>query len=195
MNRLSYITDKNLTEAQQTLFDHVLNGKRGSDKPKADLLTQEGGLIGPFNAWLRSPVLGDAAQRLGEAVRFESSLSPMIRELAILLVAAKWRCQYEWWAHERIGRKAGLDDTLMESIRKGELPAFNDPAEKIVYDFTRELIETREVSDALYDEAVKSIGETAVVDLVILAGYYTMVSMTLNVFQVPVPPGEASPFE
>ena len=114
MGRISYITPDNFTEAQQRLFKSITSGKRGEGRAPEDLLNSEGGMSGPFNPWLRSPVLGDAAQRLGETVRFESTLSPQLRELAILIVAAKWKAQYEWWAHERIARREGLDEGIIE---------------------------------------------------------------------------------
>ena len=114
MSRISYITPDNFTEAQQRLFQSITSGKRGEGRAPEDLLNSEGGMSGPFNPWLRSPVLGDAAQRLGETVRFESALSPQLRELAILIVAAKWKAQYEWWAHEKIARQEGLDERTIE---------------------------------------------------------------------------------
>jgi 4-carboxymuconolactone decarboxylase len=190
MSRLRIIPRENFSEAQQILFDHVTKGKRGKGQTEDRYLTPEGGLKGPFNAWLYSPVLGDAAQRLGEAIRFESSLHPILRELAILTVAAGWRCSYEWWAHERIGRSVGLDEEMMIELRKGERPKCEDPNALMVYEFTRELIDRRQISDDLYGKAVASLGESGVVELLTLIGYYTMVSMTLNVFNVSVPAGE-----
>ena len=194
MSRISCITPENFTQAQQRLFESITGGKRGEGRAPEDLLNSEGGMSGPFNAWLRSPVLGEAAQRLGETVRFESTLPPQLRELAILIVAAKWKAQYEWWAHERIARREGLDAQIIESIKAETLPDFSDPAEAVVYRFAHELLAEHRVSTPVYDEAVELLGESGVVELVILLGYYTLVSMTLNVFEVPVPAGENPPF-
>ena len=194
MSRISYITPDNFTEAQERLFKSITGGKRGEGRAPEDLLNSEGGMSGPFNAWLRSPVLGEAAQRLGEAVRFESALSPQLRELAILMVAAKWKAQYEWWAHEKIARREGLDERIIESLKAETPPDFSNPTEAVVYNFARQLLDEHRVSDYLYDEAVELLGEAGVVELVILLGYYTLVSMTLNVFEVPVPVGEDAPF-
>ena len=194
MSRISYITPENFTEAQQHLFKSITGGKRGEGRAPEDLLNAEGGMSGPFNPWLRTPVLGDAAQRLGETVRFESALSPQLRELAILVVAAKWKAQYEWWAHERIARREGLEEGVIESVKAGMRPDSSDPAEAVVYNFARELLDEHRVSDHLYNEAVELLGEEGVAELVILLGYYTLVSMTLNVFEVPVPAGESAPF-
>ena len=194
MSRISYITPENFTEAQGRLFESITGGKRGEGRAPEDLLNSEGGMSGPFNPWLRSPVLGDAAQRLGETVRFESALPPQLRELAILIVAAKWKAQYEWWAHERIARSEGLDDRIIESVKAETAPELSNPTEMVVYNFARELLDQHRVSDHLYDEAVELLGEAGVTELVILLGYYTLVSMTLNVFEVPVPVGESAPF-
>ena len=194
MSRIPYITSENFTKAQQSLFENITGGKRGEGRALETFLTPEGGLQGPFNAWLRSPVLGDAAQRLGESVRFESTLPPVLRELAILTVAAKWKAQYEWWAHERIARREGMDVRWIESLKAGIRPNFANPAEAAVYDFARELIDNQRVSSGLYAEAIRLLGEAGVVELVILLGYYTLVSMTLNVFEAPLPAGEKLPF-
>ena len=194
MSRISYITPDSFTEAQQHLFKSIAGGKRGEGRAPEDLLNAEGGMSGPFNAWLRSPVLGEAAQRVGEAVRFESALPPQLRELAILVVAAKWKAQYEWWAHERIARREGLDEGVIESVKAEILPDFSNSTESVVYNFARELLDEHRVSDHLYNDAVELLGEAGVVELVILLGYYTLVSMTLNVFEVSVPTGEDAPF-
>ena len=194
MSRLPYITLNNLNDDQQMLFEHITKGKRAEDTNKNYYITPEGGLRGPFNAWLYTPALGDAAQRLGVSLRFEGSLPPTLRELAILMVAAKWRCQYEWWAHEKIGRSVGLADDVMSSIKSETRPQFQDTMQSVVYEFTAELIENRDVTDAVYEKAIESLGETAVVELATLIGYYMMVSINLNVFRVNLPPGEAPPF-
>ena len=194
MSRISYITSENFTEAQERLFKSITSGKRGEGRAPEALLNSEGGMSGPFNPWLRSPVLGDAAQRLGETVRFESALSPQLRELAILTVAAKWKAQYEWWAHEKIARREGLDERIIASVKVGTLPGCANPTEAVVYNFTHELLNAHRVSDHLYDKTVERLGEKGVAELVILLGYYTLVSMTLNVFEVPVPTGEDAPF-
>ena len=194
MSRLPYITLDNLSDDQQMLFDHITKGKRSEDKTRDYYITPEGGLRGPFNAWLYAPSMGDAAQRLGALLRFEGSLPATLRELAILIVAAKWRCQYEWWSHEKIGRSVGLEDDVIACIKRQEHPRFKDPMQSIVYEFTTELIETRDVSDPMYQKAVGALGEIAVVELATLVGYYMMVSINLNVFRVPLPPGVDPPF-
>ena len=132
--------------------------------------------------------------RLGEAIRFEGTLPPQLRELAILTVAAKWQAQYEWWAHEKIAREAGLDPVIIAGVKAGALPASTEPAIRVIYDLARGVIDQHHVSDKQYAAATDMFGESVVVELVILLGYYTLISMTLNVFEVALPDGEAAPW-
>jgi 4-carboxymuconolactone decarboxylase len=195
MSRLPYILRDTFNEVQQKLFDNITGGKRGEGRTPETFLAPEGGMKGPFNAWFFSPVFGEAVQRLGEVVRFENSIPPPLRELAILVVAAKWQAQYEWWAHEKIARKEGLDPNVITGLKAGILPDFTHPSESVVYNFARELIDQRRVSDQHYAKAVELLGEAGVVELVILLGFYTLVSMSINVFEVSVPDSELASFK
>ena len=141
MSRIPYIGRESFTEAQQRLFENITGGKRGKGQPVETFFTSEGGLRGPFNAFLYSPTIGDAAQRLGEAIRFESSLSPRLRELVILTVVTSWDAQYASWAHERIARREGLDEHLIEGLKAGVRPDFENPTDTLIYDFAREVID------------------------------------------------------
>jgi 4-carboxymuconolactone decarboxylase len=194
MSRLPYILRTNYTNEQRALFARIIGGKRGEGRSLDTFLTPEGGMKGPFNALLYSPTVGDAIQQVGQMVRFETSIPPPLRELAILCVAAKWRAQYEWWAHEKIARSEGLTSTVIASVKSGTIPAFTSPDESIVYRFVQELLEQQQISDKLYAQAVNLLGETGVTELVALLGYYTLVSMLLNTFEVPLPEGESTPF-
>ncbi len=180
MSRLAPLDLDQLTPRQQEVADDIIAGPRG-------------GLRGPFQAWLRSPELADRAQRLGEHCRFGTELPRELTELAILLTGKHWRAQFEFWAHARLAQEAGLPDAVIEAIRVGSTPTFADQAQRAVYDFVTEHFETRRVGDATYRQAIAALGETGVVDLIGIVGYYGLVSMTLNVFEVPVPEGEQEP--
>ena len=194
MSRIPLVLRENFTEDQQKLFESITRGKRGEGRAPETFLTPEGGMKGPFNALLFSPVFGEVVQRLGEVVRFESSMPPLLREMAILMVSAKWQAHYEWWAHEKIATQEGLDRSIIASIAEGLIPDFKHPAEAVVYHFAQELLETQQVSDERYEAAVELLGEAGVVELVILLGFYTLISMSLNVFKVSLPAGEKTPF-
>ncbi len=197
MSRLPLILKKNFNGDQQKLFESITGGKRGEGRALTTFLTADGGMAGPFNAMLYSPGFGEAVQNLGEKVRFEGSIDPRLRELAILVVASSWRSSYEWQAHAKIARKVGLNTDIIESIGSGTTPVFSGQAqaEAVVYRFACELVDTRRVTDKRYQEARNLFGESGVVELVTTIGYYTLVSMLLNTFEVPPRDDEPSPFE
>ena len=175
-NRFKPLTWETLNPAQLKMVESVMTGKRGS-------------MQGPYNVLLRSPELGNLAQQFGAHTRFNSSLPLALNELAILMVARFWTCQFVWWAHRKIASEAGLDETLIQAIATGINPQNLPVAIAAVHDFCDELLETRAVSDGPYAAAVKLFGEAGVVDLIGTMGYYMLVCMSLNVDQYPLPDG------
>ena len=195
MSRHTDVPKDDYTPDQQALFDAITGGKRGSLRKPEDFVNAAGGLIGPFGVWMHAPRLGMIGQRLGEAIRFEGTLPDDWRELAILIVAHEWKTQYEWWAHARIGLDAGLDEAVIDAVKSGQpLPDGTSREMQAIYAVGRELIADRSLSDKGYEAAVAALGEPTVVELVMLFGYYHLISMTLNAFKVPLPPGEVRPF-
>jgi 4-carboxymuconolactone decarboxylase len=180
MGRLEPLADEVMTEEQRRVAEAIRSGPRG-------------GMRGPFEAWLRSPGLADRAQELGAYCRFGTELPGDVRELAILLTGKRWRAQFEFWAHARLGRQEGLPDAAIEAIRVGERPELAREDLRVVYDLVTEHFETTRLSDATYARAVEVLGERGLVDVIGIVGYYGLVSMTLNVFEVGVPEGEAEP--
>jgi 4-carboxymuconolactone decarboxylase len=180
MARLAPLDLDTLTPEQKEVADAIRSGPRG-------------GLRGPFEAWLRSPGLADRAQKLGEYCRFGTGLPRDIGELAILITGKHWKAQFEFWAHSRLAKEAGLDPAIVEAIRLGQSPSFTREVERVVYDFVTEYLRTNRVSNVNYQRAVDALGEAGVIDLIGVVGYYGLVSMTLNVFEVPLPEGEAEP--
>lgn len=164
-----------------------LESSRGSA-----VISGEGGLVGPFNAWVHAPVVGRRLSGLGAALRFETSIERRLLELAIVVVAAHWKAEFEWWAHARMAREHGVADEIVEAIRSGETPEFAADDEALVHDFARQLVVRGRVDDSTYASAVELLGHQGAVELVSLCGYYTLVSFTLNAFDVPLPPGAES---
>ena len=195
MSRLAAVRPAEATAAQREVIDAIAGGARGRDRPLDSLLDDRGGLAGPFNAWVHRPDLGIVVQGLGERLRFHGTLPGAAREIAILTVGAKWMAEYEWWAHVRIGRREGVADETIDAIRRGERPLLADPVDQASYDFTAALLETGRVDPASYDAVRALLGDGGLVELVTLAGYYTLVSFTLNAFEVPLPGGESHAFE
>lgn len=182
MPRLEPFDFDNATPEQREVADAIRSGPRG-------------GLRGPFEAWLRSPQLADRAQKLGEYCRFGTSLPRDLSELAILLTGRQYKAQFEFWAHARLAKEAGLDPAIVEAVRTGQEPPFSRDSERAIYAFITEYFATNRVSDSTYQSAVDALGIPGVVDLVGVVGYYSLVSMTLNVFGVEVPAGEANPLD
>ncbi len=174
-SRFPELAPDQMTPDQKALHDALLAGPRGS-------------VAGPFNAWMRSPVLGDKLQKVGEQLRFHSSLPPKLNEFAILITAVEWQAGFEWFAHHPLALKAGLEPEVARDLQEGRRPAAMSQDEALVYDFATELHRRHQVSDAIYAAAVARFGEQGVVDLIALLGYYTLVSMTLNVAEVQPPP-------
>ena len=181
MPRLNPPDVNGMSAHQRRIYDAIASGPRG-------------GVRGPLAVWLNRPGLAEHAQALGQYCRYDSSLSPRLSELAILTMAAWWRSSYEWWAHHPIAVKAGLGAGVAEQIRVGGTPVFEQADESVVYRFVRALLETRQVPDALYQEAVQVLGADGVVDLVGIAGYYSLISMTINVFEIAPPDGSTVSF-
>ena len=175
--RFPELSPEQLTPDQKALRDALLAGPRHS-------------VEGPFNAWMRSPVLGDRLQKVGEHLRFHSSLPPKLNEFAILITAVEWQAGFEWHAHHPLALKAGLEPQVASDLQEGRRPSAMTEDEALVYDFATELHRRHQVSDAVYAAAVARFGEQGVVDLIALLGYYTLVSMTLNVAEVH-PPADA----
>jgi 4-carboxymuconolactone decarboxylase len=179
-DRFPTLTPEQMSPEQKALADAITSGPRG-------------GLRGPFNAWLRSPAMGDRMQQLGEQVRFHSSLPRKLNEFAILITAREWNAKYEWYAHYPLALQAGLAPAIAADLAQGKRPRGMGPDETAIYDFSTELRRDKQVSDATYAAAQKLFGDQGVIDLIAVNGYYDMVSMTLNTAQVATPPDGALP--
>jgi 4-carboxymuconolactone decarboxylase len=145
--------------------------------------------MGPFNAWVTAPGIGGRLAGLGAALRFASSLERRLLEVAIITVGARWQAEFEWWAHSRMALRHGVSQDAVDAIALGETPALPDD-ERVVYAVARQLVDNGRVDRATYDAAHELLGDRGIVELVTLCGYYTLVSFTLNAFDVGLPPGE-----
>jgi 4-carboxymuconolactone decarboxylase len=149
------------------------------------LKTRKVPVFGPFTPLLRSPELMLAAKDMGDYLRYKSSLGQHISEFAILVVARQWNQPVEWEIHQPIALKNGVSQAAADTIAAGKRPKAMSAEEAAAYDFLTELDKTRQVSDPTYARAVKAFGEPGVVDLTGIAGYYTLLAMTMNVARTP----------
>jgi 4-carboxymuconolactone decarboxylase len=163
-----------LTPEQQRAVDETVAGKRGR-------------VPAPVQAWIRSPELARRGQALGEFLRYDTSMPGSLVELAILVTARHWTAHYEWMAHKKLALEAGLAPAIIDAIAARTTPAFTTAEERMVYTVAQSLLQTQSVPDTLYAEAISVLGERALVELVGVLGYYALVSMTLNTFQIGMP--------
>ncbi|MBN3864903.1 carboxymuconolactone decarboxylase family protein [Pseudomonas frederiksbergensis] len=170
-SRLPVLPEADLNEKQKQILQEILQGPRGN-------------LDGPFLAWIHSPELANRAQHLGAFCRYDTQLPTRLTELAILTTAAWWRSQAEWQIHEPIARENGISSDVIDAILAGTPPPFVEPDEELVYRFTQRLYSTRRVDAALYRDVEMRFGTAGVVELTGLLGYYALVAMTLNVFNI-----------
>ena len=188
--RLGPLDPRNLDAEQARVLDAMLAGPRGT----SGFLSREREVAGPFAPWLRSPGFAHLAQELGAFVRYRTSLDPRLSELAIIVVGAAWRADYEFAAHAAMAIRAGISRETVDALARGERPSLGREDERIVYEFARELVENRRVTEERYVAALALLGESGAVELVGILGYYTLVCMTLNAFEVPLGEGMEPPF-
>ena len=175
MARISDIEASPMPAEARAVFDRITAGPRGR-------------VEGPLRIWLHRPQLANLSQALGAYCRYETSLSPRLSELAILIVGAHWRAGFEWFVHAPIAAKAGLSADAIEAIRVGRQPLLETDEERAVYDFVYALVTTGRIPDATFQRCRVVLGEGRLVDLVGVVGYYSYIAMTIVAFEVDVPP-------
>jgi len=175
-----------LDAEQRALYDMIAGGRRAQGPQVFRLTDEEGRLEGPFNAFLLQPRLGAALQALGSAVRYDTGLDDRCREIAILTVAAHWGSAFEWYAHEAVGRSAGLGDAELAAVRDGSHGALTG-REAVVARTAAALVLREDLDEAEYREALGHVGEAGLFELLTLVGYYATLALQLRVFRVPAP--------
>jgi len=179
-DRLPPLAFDQLNAEQQTAAQAIIDGPRGA-------------LYGPFVPLIRSPELMEAAQRLGEYLRYRSAIGTRLSELAILVTARQWDQQVEWAIHAPLAVENGIAPAAVDAIAERRMPGGLPPDEQAVHDFCIELQQHKRVSDATYAQALKLFGEQGVVDLMGINGYYTFLAMVMNGAQTAVPASAALP--
>jgi 4-carboxymuconolactone decarboxylase len=179
MNRFEVLQREQMSPRQREVADAIASGPRGA-------------LKGPFLALIHNPELASRVQELGEHLRYKTGLPQPLVEIAILVTARRWSCDYEWAAHARLAREAGLRNQVIDSIAVRARPPELDADEALLFDFAGETVWEGEPSEASFDAVVARFGRPTVLDLLAVCGYYTLLAFVLNTAKLPLPPG-ASP--
>jgi 4-carboxymuconolactone decarboxylase len=164
-----------LNDEQRKVWDENMSSPRGV-------------VSAPVRVWLKSPEMALRATRLGTYLKFDSAVPKVAAEVAILYIARQWNADYQWQAHEVLAREAGVDASVISALQAREQPQGLDERSQVAYDIAKSLNDARTVSDELFLSAAYLLGEAGLVDLIALCGYYTTVAMTLNAFDMGLPP-------
>ena len=181
MPRIPLPAPDEMTPEQRRVHDKIVSGRRGR-------------IQGPLRAALHNPELADRWQALGELLRYRTGLSPRLSELAILVTGRACRSPFEWHAHRLEAEAAGIEPGIIDALLAQRMPDGLQPDDALVLRFAGELNRDDSVSDATYAAALARFGARTVVELTALVGYYTMVAMTLNAHEIPLPEGATAAF-
>jgi 4-carboxymuconolactone decarboxylase len=196
VSRIPRFDPNRLDERQRRLYAAIVGG-RAEVAATVPLTDEAGHLAGPFNAMLLSPDIGMALQELGTAIRYRTVLSPRSRELAILVVAAHWQCEFELDAHTLIGAQAGLTGAELDALRAGAPLWLRDDEEAAVLAATRSLVRTADMGPSEYDAAATALGTAKLFEVSALVGYYSLLALQMRIFRVSraLEPGTSAPAE
>jgi 4-carboxymuconolactone decarboxylase len=145
---------------------------------------------GPFGVWLRTPPIADAANKLVNSVRDNGKLEKRQYELIVMTVAAYWTASYAWAAHEQTAKDVGVAPDVIEAIRTKKKPNFANPDEALIYDAVTSLLQNRKLPDSTYQGLLKTFGLEKTIEVITIAGIYSMIATVLNGFEVETPNGE-----
>ena len=181
--RLTPMTVETLTPEQRAVHDAI------NSPPREGM-----GFNGPYAAYIKAPGVGGPAQELGAVVRFNMEIPENFQKIASCVVGQYHQAKFEFAGQIPFARRAGHSEAVIEALRQGEVPDFGNEGERVIYDFCRQLVQTRRVDDDTYDRARGVLGETQLVELVATVAYYTSVCITLNAFDVALPEDMDDPF-
>jgi len=176
MPRITLPDPETMDAAQRRVYDKVVSGRRGK-------------IQGPLRAALHNAELADRWQALGELLRYNTTLTPRQSELAILVTGRACRSPFEWYAHRLEAERAGIERPVIEAILAETAPLGLAADDAVIVQVAVELNRFNSISDATYADALAHLGERRLVELTALVGYYTMVAMTLNAHEIPLPEG------
>ncbi|MCC6887213.1 MAG: carboxymuconolactone decarboxylase family protein [Hyphomicrobiales bacterium] len=173
MSRLLDLTPDQLTAEQKQIFERLVAGR--------------GRILGPYRAWIHSPVIASAMEQIGTHLNKRSTLSAREVEMVTIMIARHWQGEYVHAAHVKLGREAGLSQAVIEALDAGREPPLSDPHEQAVHRLAAAMIACRKVSDAEFAAVEKVLGRAGIAEVLVLIGYYSAVSMAMRLHEVPIP--------
>ncbi len=185
MTRQTLMNPATMSEEQKTEYESFTRSR----KPNPD-----GSLGGPFDPWLLNPELSHRLRGLGGMLWVRTSLDRGLVELAISITGKVWEANVEWTAHAPRAVEYGVPQSVMDEVLAGKRPN-GTPEQVLMYDICMTMHNDKKLPLSLYKQAVEAFGEQGLVEIMAIIGYYTLVSMTLNAFEVQVAPGVVAPFK
>lgn len=181
-DRMPPIPAEQMTEAQKKVAAEIAAGPRGK-------------VEGPYWPILRSPGYASCVHNVGAYFRYQCPLDRKINEMAALIAARSWSQQFIWDVHILQALDAGLKPDIAQAIAEGRRPAGMAEDEEILWDFCAELLATKGLSDPTYERAVAGFGESGVIDILGILGYYSTLAMIMNVGRTPLLEGRQPPLD
>ena len=172
MKRIKDWKLEELNNEQLSIYNEIVNGPRGD-------------VVGPIKVWLNNPKFARNAQKVGHYIRFQNSLSNRLTELAIITTGRCWGSEFEWEQHAPLAEKAGINKKHIDTIARAQRPLFEKCDEQVVFDFAVQCNLLKNVDTKLYNKSLDLLGQKSLIDLVCTCGYYSLISMTINVFKIP----------
>ena len=184
--RLKPLKPEELDPEQKSLYRHI---SEGIDKNLKGFIAKDadGALVGPFNAMVHFPQFGKALWDYNTALAAHSTLGKSVREVAILVVGARFSARYEIYAHEIVGITAGLSERQIAAVSAGQRPADLSEQDSVAYDIAAVLCRGAQLPESLYLLGKEMFGENGLAELIQLTGCYCLVSVMLNAYDTAVP--------
>jgi 4-carboxymuconolactone decarboxylase len=178
-----------LSELQLGVYRAITQGPRSQGPRLFETTGPDGQLLGPFAAMVAHPAVGDPLQRLGAALRYETSLPDVAREVVILTVAVHHRSEYEWYAHSAVASHIGLSAEVLEALREGGEPSGLDDEARCAWQLAVRLLQREPVQDDLFAAVESVLGSTGLIEVTAMVGYYSLLAQLIEVFRLEPPEG------
>lgn len=148
---------------------------------------------GPYTIIAHMPEMAQRLEALRLYIRAETSLSQPLQELVMISVAREMNCGFIWYAHAAAARKNGVRGDIVDAVRERRPPTYLTAEEQIVVDFTRELLQHRNVSKSTFDAATTKLGRRAVLTLTNLIACYAVLAYNMNTYELEAPEHATEP--